>query len=126
MARVRCRLGNKISKVYTALVIRMYMEGSRHGVRTSLRGGEESKVLEVPGADCGLGHRHQQGIYSNCKTYVHGRGVVTGSERACEEGEESKVQETPRADYGLGNGYQQSTYSICKNVLTWRGVDTGS
>jgi hypothetical protein len=82
-----------------------------------MRGGEEFKVLEAPGVDCGLGHRYQQGIYSNCKTYVHGRGVVTGSERACEEGEEFKVltsRWTLRAGCGLGNRHQQSVYRTCK------------
>jgi hypothetical protein len=96
------------------------MEGGHHGVRTSVREGEGLKVLEALGADCGLGHRYQQGVYSNCKTYVHVRGVVTGSERACEEGEESKVltsRWTPRAGCGLGNRHQQNAYRTCKTYV---------
>jgi hypothetical protein len=96
------------------------MEGGHHRVWTSVWGGEEFKVLEVPGADCGLGHRYQQGVYSNCKMYVHERGVITGSERACKEGEESKVlmsRWTPCAGCGLGNRHQQSIYRTCKTYV---------
>jgi hypothetical protein len=40
----------------------------------------ESKVLEMPGADCGLGNRRQRNMYRICKMYVHGEcryGVQT-------------------------------------------------
>jgi hypothetical protein len=113
-----------ISKVYTALVRRTYMEVGRHGVQTSLRGGKESKVLETLHADCGLGYRYQRGIYCKCKMYVHGRGVVTGSETACEKGEESKVltsRGTPRTGCGLGNRHQQSVYRTGNNTYMQGG-----
>jgi hypothetical protein len=41
--------------------------GGHHGVQTSLQGGEESKVLETPHTDCGLGNRYQQSMYRICK-----------------------------------------------------------
>jgi hypothetical protein len=36
-----------------------------------------SKVLELwmPHTDCGLGHRHQQSVYSIDEMYVHGGGL---------------------------------------------------
>jgi hypothetical protein len=52
-----------------------------------------SKVLETPCADCGMGNRHQQSMYSICKcTYME--ESCRGSECACKEGEVSKVLES--------------------------------
>jgi hypothetical protein len=65
------------------------MEGGRYRVRTSLRGGEESKVLETrwtARVGCGLGNRYQQNTYSVCKTYLHGERLPWGPSEPASEG----------------------------------------
>jgi hypothetical protein len=80
----------RISKVHTAFVKCMYMEGDHHGIWVK---GEESKVL-------GANKCHMwtvgwaTGISKACVAFVKCTYMEEGrrrSERACEEGEESKV-----------------------------------
>jgi hypothetical protein len=69
----------------------------------------------------GISKRIQQ-LY----VYVHGRGVRTEPEGACEEGEESKVLETLHVDRGLGHRYQQTMYKIHKTYVHRGGFVAGS
>jgi hypothetical protein len=96
------------------------MEGVVAGSERACKGEEESKVLEVPRADCGLGNRCQRNSYSICKVYVHGEGCY-------------RVQPSLRGRGGVeGPGdaarrlwvEQQvlaSTYSIFKRTYVERG-----
>jgi hypothetical protein len=81
-----------ISKAYTVFVRCTYMEGGRRGIWASLRGGEESKVLETrwtARAGCGLGNRCRQSTYSICKTYLHGERSPRGPSEPASEGRSS-------------------------------------
>jgi hypothetical protein len=78
-----------ISKMYTVFVRCTYMEGGRRGIWVSLRGGEESKVLETRWTacvGCGLGNRYQQSTHSICKMYVYGGGSKWGSNEPARRG----------------------------------------
>jgi hypothetical protein len=90
------------------------MEGGRHKVQTSLWGGEELTVLETPHTDCGLGCRYQQGVYSNCKMYVHGRGVVMGLNEPARRGGVQGSNEPMDAARGLWVEKQASVKRIQK------------
>jgi hypothetical protein len=97
-----------ISKAYTALVRCTYMEGGPNRVRMSLQGGEESKVLEMLCTDCGLGHRYQQGVYSNYKTYVHIGGSSWGLNEPARRGRVQGPNEPMDTACGLWVGKQAS------------------
>jgi hypothetical protein len=62
-----------VSKTRTVFVKCTYMERVVTGSNRACEEGEESKVLETPRADCGLGNTYQQSTYSICKrTYMEG------------------------------------------------------
>jgi hypothetical protein len=72
--RKRCNIITALWHSYYYL----YMEGGHcrviAGSERACKEGEESKVLEMPCVDCGLGNRYQQNTYSICKMYIHGEG----------------------------------------------------
>jgi hypothetical protein len=109
-----------ISKLHTTSIKRTYMEGSRRGVvagsERACKEGEESKVLEMPCVDCGLGNTYQQSTYSICKrtymeggpnevrTSLRGRGGVQGP-----RGPINAVRRRHR--------HQQSVHRTCKTYV---------
>jgi hypothetical protein len=104
------------------------MEGSRRGVvagfERACKEGEESKVLEMPRADCGLSNGCQRNTYSICKMYVHGEGRYGAQPSPRGRG---GVQGPGDAARGLWVGQQvlASTYSIFKMYLRGEGLPQG-
>jgi hypothetical protein len=89
-----------------------YLHGEGWGLNEPA-GEVGSKVLEsrwTVRTSCGLSNRHQQSIYSTCKTYVHGGGSSRGPNELAGRG---GVQGPRDARRGLWIR-QQITYSICK------------
>jgi hypothetical protein len=117
-----------ISKLHTTSIKRTYMEGSCRrviaGSERACKEGEESKVLEMPRADCGLSNGCQRNTYSICKMYVHreGRYGVQPSLRG-----RGGVQSPGDAARRLWVGQQvlASTYSIFKMYLRGEGLPRG-
>jgi hypothetical protein len=89
-----------------------YLHGEGWGLNEPV-GEVGSKVLEsqwMACTGCGLSNRHQQSIYSTCKTYIHGGGSKWGLNKLAGRG---GVQGPSDARHGLWIR-QQITYSICK------------
>jgi hypothetical protein len=117
-----------ISKPRTTSIKHTYMEGGRRqvvaGSERACKEGEESKVLEMPRADCGLSNRCQRNTYGICKMYVHGEGRYGVQPRLRGRG---GVQGSGDATRRLWVGQQilASTYSIFKTYLRGEGLPRG-